>query len=151
MSDVNSAGAVPPNGSSTSTPPYAQTPYAPFALADLRIMTLIAYGLYLAMFVTGPITPVIGVVLAYVKRDDAHGTVYQSHLEQLIRLFWTSLGVCLAAFLLALTIVGIPLAIAGMGVLVIYYLVRTVVGMVKAAEARPYRDVLARPMPVRPA
>ena len=79
---------------------------------DLRIAALIAYGLCLAAVMNG-FTAVVGLVLAYVKRSDARGTVYESHFENLITLFWVSLviGILLAGALM-FGIFGLAMALS---------------------------------------
>ena len=48
------------------------------------------YALYAASFLNG-LTAIIGVIIAYVKRDDARGSWQSSHFEWLIRTFWWGL------------------------------------------------------------
>ncbi len=57
--------------------------------ADLRLMAALVYGLYLFSPFTG-ITALVGVVIAYVKRGDARGTIYESHFSNAITVFWVS-------------------------------------------------------------
>lgn len=64
-------------------------PAAP-ALASLRQLTMVTYILYaLAPFVG--ISAIVAVVINYVKRDDARGTLYESHFLWQIRTFWWGL------------------------------------------------------------
>ncbi len=67
----------------------------------LRATALIAYGLYVLALFSG-VTAIVGVVLAYVKRDEARGTIWQSHFSNLIAVFWT--GAIVAALLVALVV-----------------------------------------------
>ena len=48
------------------------------------------YALYAASFLNG-LTAIIGVIIAYVKRDDARGSWQHSHFDWLIRTFWWGL------------------------------------------------------------
>src|SRR3546814_20525427 len=50
------------------------------------------YGLYALSFVFG-VTLLAGVVIAYLKRDDATGTVYRRHLDCKLRTFWVTVVV----------------------------------------------------------
>ncbi|MBI3676668.1 MAG: hypothetical protein HY243_08635 [Proteobacteria bacterium] len=121
---------------------------------DLRIVALIAYGLFLAAAMNG-FTAVVGLVLAYVKRGDARGTIYESHFENLITVFWVSLviAVLLACALLfgvfglamslskgypGLALFWLPAAYFGWIVLAVWYLYRTVKGLVRAIDGKPY-------------
>ncbi|MBI1328381.1 MAG: hypothetical protein GC166_00605 [Alphaproteobacteria bacterium] len=98
-----------------------------------RTMTIIIYGLLLAALFNG-ITAVVAVILAYVKRDDMRGTIYEGHLSNAIEIFWTALVVGV------LGCVTIPLAI-GIFILAglyIWFIYRSVKGLVRAIDARPY-------------
>lgn len=98
-----------------------------------RSVAIIVYLLYLAALVNG-LTAVIGVVLAYVKRDDARGTIYESHYSNAIEVFWIFLIGMVIAVPLCFVLVGIPLVVA----LYIWVLYRTIKGVVRASEYRPY-------------
>lgn len=50
----------------------------------------VIYALYAASFLNG-LTAIVGVIIAYVKRDDARGSWQASHFDWLIRTFWWSL------------------------------------------------------------
>ncbi|RMF08964.1 MAG: hypothetical protein D6773_02145, partial [Alphaproteobacteria bacterium] len=51
----------------------------PLPIADPRQMGHILYGLYAAGFLTGGVTAIAGVIMAYMKRDDYAGTWMASH------------------------------------------------------------------------
>jgi len=106
----------------------------PVASADsARTMAIVIYLLYLASLFNG-ITAVIGVALAYAKRDDARGTPYDSHFSNAIEMFWVFLVGMLIAVPLCFVLVGIPLVIG----LYIWVIFRTVKGLVRAIDMRPY-------------
>jgi uncharacterized membrane protein len=71
----------------------------------LAIYILIAVSVFTAMC-----TGIIGVIIAHIKRDEARGSWLESHFDWLIQTFWYSIGGYALAGLLALTIIGIPLA-----------------------------------------
>jgi uncharacterized membrane protein len=126
--------------------------------AGLRSTAMICYVLYLLGFFTG-LTTIIGVVIAYIKKPDAVGTVWDSHFRNLILVFW----VMLAAFVVglatlpvwlytiatvfendfswpAISAVALPLA-ALMFVyigLFVWFLYRMIRGLIRAAEDRPF-------------
>jgi uncharacterized membrane protein len=150
----------------SDTPPASQPqpPPEPVAAADLRPLVLVCYFLFLIACING-LTALIGVVIAHARRRDATGTIWQSHFENLILVFW----VFVAAFLILL--VSVPLGIWAnfpflflthppysiliwtpwlfvfplifglvvFPVLVVWYFYRTIRGLIRAAEARPYR------------
>jgi uncharacterized membrane protein len=98
-----------------------------------RTVAIIVYLLYLAALING-LTAVIGVILAYVKRDDARGTVYESHFANAIEVFWIFLIGMLVAVPLCFILIGIPLVLA----LYVWVLFRTIKGVVRASDGRPY-------------
>jgi uncharacterized membrane protein len=70
---------------------------------------------------------IVAVILNYAKRDEARGSYLESHFRWQIRTFWFGLLWCAVGALLALTLVGIPLALgvfAGAGLWVIYRIAR---------------------------
>jgi uncharacterized membrane protein len=106
----------------------------PSAVEDsIRTLTLVAYGLYAGGFVTGGVTTIAGLILAYLRRDRAAGTPYASHFTWLIRTFWISLVVGAIGFVLTFLGIGIFVLLAN-AVWVIY---RLVVGLLKAVERTP--------------
>jgi uncharacterized membrane protein len=121
---------VPP---ATPNPPPVAT--ASPADIDARTYTIIIYGLYLGAILCGGASGLVGVVLAYIKRDEYRGTVWASHIENAIHAFWVWL---------LLFVAGIPLLLAfGLGVLVmaaafIYFLYRTIKGLIAAIDGKPY-------------
>lgn len=145
-----------------STP--SLTPSATIAPATdegLRVAVLISYGLFgLAVF--NGLTAIVGVVLAYVKRSEARGTVWEGHFSNLITVFWATviLFVVIAAVVVPTTFgflfslfasngnpppaqVGWLIAIVPGIVLVmilfgIWYLYRVLRGFLHAIDNRPY-------------
>ena len=126
--------------------------------SGLRTTAMICYVLYLVAFING-VTAIIGVIIAYVKRSDAAGTVWQSHFDNLIFTFW----VLLAAFVLMLATLPVSLfslaalfqqdfawpAISALAfpillwmlifpVLFIWFLYRMIRGLILAADDRAY-------------
>lgn len=86
-----------------------QTLPVPPAGPDLRLLTHMAYGLFALGFLTSGflgIATLAAVVLIYIKRADAAGTIYARHFDWLLRTFWWSvLWLCLSA-LLTLIFIG---------------------------------------------
>jgi uncharacterized membrane protein len=126
--------------------------------SGLRTTAMICYVLYLIAFVNG-LTAVIGVIIAYIKRSDAAGTVWESHFRNLIVAFWVMLAalfVGLATFPIslfslaalfesdfawpAMPALAFPL-LAWMlifPVLFIWFLYRMIRGLIRAADDRAY-------------
>ena len=70
---------------------------------------------------------IVGLIIAYIKRDEAAGTWLASHLRWLNRTFWFSLLWDVIGLVLFVTLIGIPIAIGiwiATGIWVIYRLLR---------------------------
>jgi len=102
-------------------------------LASLKTLTMVVYALQVLSVFVG-VTAIVGVIINYVKREDAAGTVYESHFDWQIRTFWWGL---------AWTVVGFVLLFAfGLGVLVwfvagIWALYRVIKGFLKLNDNQP--------------
>ena len=122
-----------------------------------RIFALVCYGLLLLACTNG-LTAVVAVVLAYIKRDDVRGTLFESHFSNVITVFWASVAFVVAfiaaAGLGVITVFGtahgnephlgpqligfaaaIWLACVCFGV---WYLYRTIKGFIRALDGRAY-------------
>ena len=128
-------------------------------VSSLRSMAMLAYLLLLLSCVTG-LTAIGAVILAYVKKGDAMGTVWQSHFRNVIVVFWVMLAVFLVGILTlpillayfftyfyAHDFVWPPLSALSMPfvfwllifpVFLIWVLYRTIRGLVRAGENRAY-------------
>jgi uncharacterized membrane protein len=102
-------------------------------LAGLKNLTLVVYGLQVLSVFVG-VTAIVGIIINYVKRDDAVGTLYESHFDWQIRTFWWGL---------AWSIVGFVLLFAfGLGLIVwfvagIWAIYRVVKGFLKLNDNQP--------------
>jgi uncharacterized membrane protein len=126
----------------------------PGTMTEPRIMAVVCYALFI-IAVTNGITAIAGVVLAYVNRREARGTIWESHFNNLIHVFWSGVAV-FALFLLALIfgVFGVTHSVeadAFPGVLflipviwllgvayLVWYLYRTVKGIVQALDGKAY-------------
>jgi uncharacterized membrane protein len=99
---------------------------------SLRQITLIVYVMQAASFLVG-ITLIAAVVLNYVKRDDAAGTIYESHFRWQIRTFWFALLWGALGMILSLVLIGIPILIAA----AVWLIYRIVKGWLRLSEGRP--------------
>lgn len=102
--------------------------------ADARTLVIIVYGLYLGALFCGGLSGIAGVILAYIKRDDARGTIWASHFENAIHAFWIWFGLFVVGVLTSWFVVGIFVIIAAF----IYFIYRTVKGLLLAVENKPY-------------
>ncbi len=128
---------------------------------DLRAILLIVYGLFVLATFNGA-TAIAGVVLAYIKRDAARGTIWESHVRNVIHVFWIALFVAIVALAILLqafgglavsliatngnpppVLIGWLIALApvfwlGAVIFLVWYLYRTLRGLVRTIESRPY-------------
>jgi uncharacterized membrane protein len=100
--------------------------------AALRRLTATVYGLQLAGYFTG-ISPLVGVVMNYVKRDAVAGTWLESHFRWQIRTFWITLGWSIAGIVLLLAVIGLFV----LGVAAMWFLYRAIKGWMALSEGRP--------------
>ncbi len=77
-------------------------------LASLKQLTMITYVLYALSALVG-LTAIVAIIINYIKREEAAGTIYESHFTWQIRTFWWSLLWALVG--LATLIVGIGLVV----------------------------------------
>jgi uncharacterized membrane protein len=120
--------------SALPTPPVAsETSYkTPEELQSLKTITTVVYALQALSFFWG-LPALVAVIINYVKREDARGTLYESHFTWQIRSFWWGL-LWLA--------VGVALAVVMIGVLVlfvayIWMIYRVVKGWLRLTDQKP--------------
>jgi uncharacterized membrane protein len=106
----------------------------PVVQDDLRMPAIIIYILYLAAVISAGVAGVVGVIVAYVKRDDAKGTIWESHYQNQIETFWIWLGIFVAGCATVWFLVGVPIIIGAF----VYFLYRTIRGLLRALENKPY-------------
>lgn len=106
------------------TQPYDTPPPPTSPLADERQMTVIIYVLFLAPL--GGVTHVIGLILAYVARENAPLWL-KSHYTYLIRTFWMGLLYFVAAGVLCALLIGFAL----LPLVFLWFVVRCAVGLMR--------------------
>jgi len=101
----------------------------------MRTLTHAAYGLFALGFVTAGflgLATLAAVVLIYLKRADAAGTLYASHFDWLLRTFWWGL------LWLAISAIALLIFIGWIGVVitVVWVLYRLIKGWLALLENR---------------
>lgn len=118
--DGHSGTALPSHG-------LTQLTHFIYALhAFSALMGLIGSAFVLTAFLTGW-PSIIAVVLNYLKRGDVRGTLVESHFSWQIRTFWFAVLWAAVAMVIAVTVVGLPLAwlmAVLLGVWVLYRIAR---------------------------
>ena len=103
------------------------------------VMGVISSAAVVTAFLTGW-PSLLAVILNYAKRGDVRGTYLDSHFSWQIRTFWFALLWVGVAFLLVITIIGIPLAwllVVFVGVWVLYRIVRGWLALADEREINP--------------
>ena len=123
--------------------------------SSLRSLTMLAYILLLGAALNG-LTAIAAVVIAYVKKPDAEGSVWESHARNIILVFWVTFAGLLLGWLSFpisiglifsrditwswLSIFSLPVLfwLLVFPVLAIWFLYRVIRGLVRASEGREY-------------
>jgi len=105
---------------------------------DSHGTVLLVYVLYIAFFMSAGISLLIGVIVAYVYRDDA-AVWLQSHYQLQIRTFWMSLLYVGLGSLLKFLIVGKFILIFWL----VWFLVRCIKGIRHLNRREPYPNPTA--------
>lgn len=113
---------------------------SPNGMDPLRKWTLFDYALH----IIGPIISmgslsVIALIINYIKRDNARGTLYESHMNWMIRTFWWTLFWIVVSFLpaLILTVISFGLLSWLFVLPVIWYLYRMIKGVLRLQDNQP--------------
>jgi uncharacterized membrane protein len=99
---------------------------------SLKTVVTVVYALQAVGFFIG-ISWIVGVVLDYIKRDDAAGTWLESHFRWQIRTFWWGLLWGVIGGLLTLVVVGVAVLFA----LAVWIVYRIAKGWMNLAEGKP--------------
>jgi uncharacterized membrane protein len=94
----------------------------------------VIYATYLLGFVIG-ITPLIGIVLAYMNRGKAGGWV-ETHYTWAIRTFWIGILYALIAAVLSVILIGFLLMLA----VAVWVIVRVVIGFQAVGRGEAIRN-----------
>jgi uncharacterized membrane protein len=126
---VKGGAQVPPQGS-------PMTMITTDRQTEPRTWAIVVWGLYIASYFTFAITMLVGLIIAYVKRDELAATPFASHMTSAIRTFWISLIV---------GAIGVVLSIVGVGIIVlillaVWQLFRIIRGIVRAIDRKPIDD-----------
>ena len=108
------------------------TPPAPGQVPDRTGSVTVVYILYLVGLVVG-ITSLVGVVMAYVNRNDAPLWA-QTHYRLQIRTFWIGLLYGLIGGVLTLAVIGFAVLVF----VLVWLIVRCVKGLKFASNGQPY-------------
>jgi uncharacterized membrane protein len=128
-----------------------------------RAVVLASYGLFL-FGITNGLTTLIGAMIAFIRRDDARGTIWESHYRNMLTAFTVSIIIGLLMLTMVLsgvfTVIGlafgsafwdgnwmlglpllgaaVPLAMLGFAVFGLWYLYRMIRGFLRALDDKAY-------------
>jgi uncharacterized membrane protein len=101
-------------------------------------ITHVTYALYALGLLTAGVIAIAGLIIAYIKADDAKGTYLESHYSWLIRTFWWGLGWTVLVWLFVILTIGIGLLVAWLfwGAIWIWFAYRIIRGWLRLSEKR---------------
>ena len=117
------------------TPPGAEsTPPAADAarLESLKQLTMVCYLLYAVSLFVG-VTALVAIIINYVKREDAAGTLYESHFTWQIRTFWWGLLWVVLGMATTFVLVGFAILAAA----AVWWIYRIVKGFLNWNDGKP--------------
>ena len=123
MSDINPLPNPP------APVPAPEVPSGPGE--EIVQITHVAYGLYALGVLTG-ILAIAGLIVAYIKRDDAVGTYLESHYSWLIRTFWWGMLWTVIGLILSIVVIGFAVLAAAW----IWWVYRVIKGWLRLNEKR---------------
>ncbi len=112
---------------------YTHVIYALHALAVLIGIT--TFHTIVGSFVGG-LPSIVAVIMNYARRSATHGTYLESHFRWQIRTFWYALLWAIVCVLLAISIIGIPLALLGFAALAVWIVYRVARGWLALKDGR---------------
>ncbi|MET0683120.1 MAG: hypothetical protein ABWZ29_07245 [Casimicrobiaceae bacterium] len=136
MADFPAPAPVPDSGVAAGQPPVSAGLLAYALFGTAAVIALVSSGFPLIAPLMG-FVGIAGLIVAYVKRDDARGTWIASHLTWLIRTFWYSLLWGAIGTVFAVTIIGLIVAIPIWVVASIWVIYRVVRGYLLFKESKP--------------
>lgn len=131
---------APNSGVATGEPPISAGLLAYALFGTAAVVGLVSSGFHLIAPLVGLIG-IAGLIVAYVKRDDARGTWVESHLRWLIRTFWFSFLWAVVGWIvlivLGIILIGIPIALLIWAAAAIWVMYRVIRGYLLFKDSRP--------------
>jgi uncharacterized membrane protein len=133
---------------STPTPPISvETPHVDESLVTYTHVIYALHTLAVVIGVTtfhtivgsfvGGLPSIVAVIMNYVRRSATRGTYLESHFRWQIRTFWYALLWAVVCVMVAITIIGIPIALIGFAALAIWIVYRVARGWLALKDRRP--------------
>jgi uncharacterized membrane protein len=133
---------------STPTPPItAETPHVDESLVTYTHVIYALHTLAVVIGITtfhtivgsfvGGLPSIVAVIMNYARRSATRGTYLESHFRWQIRTFWYALLWAVVCVMVAITIIGIPIALIGFAALAIWIVYRVARGWLALKDRRP--------------
>jgi uncharacterized membrane protein len=106
----------------------------------LRKVALLDYLLHIAgLLLSMGVLSVVALIINYIKRDDANGTIYRSHMDWMIATFWWTLFWVVVAFVPSLLLTMVTFGLLSFLFLIpcLWFLYRMVKGLLRLLDGRP--------------
>ncbi len=100
-----------------------------------RSVVILVYLLYLAAVISVGLAGIAGVIVAYIKRAETQDIAWKSHFDNQITAFWV--------WLVFMIVGGSTFWVLGLGFVImaigfVWFIYRTVKGLIRALEFKPY-------------
>lgn len=133
---------------STPTPPItAETPHVDESLVTYTHVIYALHTLAVVIGITtfhtivgsfvGGLPSIVAVIMNYARRSATRGTYLEAHFRWQIRTFWYALLWAVVCVMVAITIIGIPIALIGFAALAIWIVYRVARGWLALKDRRP--------------
>jgi uncharacterized membrane protein len=107
---------------------------------QLRKVALLDYLLHIVgLLLSMGVLSVVALIINYIKRDDANGTIYRSHMDWMIATFWWTLFWVVVAFVPSLLLTMVTFGLLSFLFLIpcLWFLYRMVKGLLRLLDGRP--------------
>ncbi len=101
----------------------------------LKDLTTLVYVLQAIAFIG--LTPVIGIIINYIKKSDVQGTILASHFRWQMRTFWFGLLWFCIAVVLNYTVIGAVLGVPLLVIVGIWWIYRFIRGWLTLSNNKP--------------
>lgn len=100
---------------------------------DSKTYTLTTYIIFILGIFTGGLLTLVGLIMAYVNKSNYKqiGSIYYTHLESIIKLFWIYIIGYIISLILFMTGIGAIIAVPIIIIVSIYCFIKLVVGFIK--------------------
>lgn len=105
----------------------------------LRKITLLDYLLHIVgLLFSAGLLSVVALIINYIKRDDANGTIYRSHMDWMISSFWWTLFWVVITFIPTMALTVFSFGLLGFLFLVpcFWFLYRMIKGLLRLMDGR---------------